>query len=57
MLPLHECVVEPLHVAIEAAAEHLHSAADPDTAEALHFAIEPAGGGAAPTETTCLLII
>jgi hypothetical protein len=57
MLPLHECVVEPLHVAIEAAAEHLHSAADPDTAEALRFAIEPAGGGAAPTETTCLLII
>jgi hypothetical protein len=61
VLPLHDYVVKPFH----AAAEHLHSAvvaiAGPAVTEStikpLHSAADPASGGAASTEISCLLII
>jgi hypothetical protein len=60
VLPLHECVVEPLQDAAEAAAESatepLHSIADPTAAEStiepLLSVVEPAATSAALAETS-----
>jgi hypothetical protein len=63
VLPLHECAD---HAPAEFAAEPLHSiadsaivkeaAADPTIVEPLHSAADPAGSGAALTETFCLCV-
>jgi hypothetical protein len=58
MLPLHECVVEPLQDVVESVADP--AAADPvatkSTAEPLHSATDPAGSGAALLETFCFCV-
>jgi hypothetical protein len=60
VLPLHECVVEPLQDAAESATEPLHSVADPTAAEStiepLLSVVEPAATSAALTETSCLCV-
>jgi hypothetical protein len=51
VLPLHECVVETLHAAVEATIDPVVAES---TTETLHSAVDPATTGAAPTETFCL---
>jgi hypothetical protein len=49
MLPLHECVVEPLQDVVDSATAE--SAAEP-----LHAIADPAAIGAALTKTSCLCV-
>jgi hypothetical protein len=53
VLPLHECTVEPPQDVAEFVADP--TAAESDT-KPLHFVVDPAVVGAAPTETSCLCV-
>jgi hypothetical protein len=53
VLPLHECVAEPLQDAVEDDAD---LAAAESTAEPLHSVVDSAGSGAAMTETFYLCV-
>jgi hypothetical protein len=58
LLPLHECVAEPLQDVVESVADPAvtEATADPTAAELFYSANDPAGSGAALTETFCLCV-
>jgi hypothetical protein len=58
LLPLHECVAEPLQDVVESVADPAvtEATANPTATELFHSATDPAGFDAALTETFCLCV-
>jgi hypothetical protein len=62
VIPLHECVVEPLHDAAKSVVDLAATEATTDpaavesTVEPLHSIADPTGFGAALTKTFCLCV-